>query len=407
MRVMVLGGDGYIGWPLSLALLKQGHEVFIVDSLVKRTWCSRYGGLPVLALPSFVRRVDALMAAYGKRIQAFRCDVGVEDSGFYGLLLRFQPEAIVHLAEQPSAPLSMLNREAAMTTIANNLGSTMNLTMSVGRAVMAEGMPMPHIVKLGSMGEYGTPKGVIYENRVKCCAAAIHSDWLMPKQPGSWYHVSKVFDSEALAFATRMWGFRVTDINQGPVWGVDTECADLDDKMLRTSIYADELFGTVINRFCFQAAVGKDLTVYGAGGQTRGFISLEDSVGALMTVLQCPASGGEFRVINQLAEVWSVQQLARLVSDATGARIEHTENPRAEAEAHTYQPEANMLSRLGWMPKKFLQTEEIERIVGLLSGHGRSLITALQRQPEGFRAFWRKAEHMVPTPQVEENGSGI
>lgn len=406
-RVMVLGADGYIGWPLVRRLLADGYTVACVDSLDKRRWCARWNEEPVFALPGYPSRVARLDEEYPEQVHAYTLDISQDAGHLFDLLRAFRPDTIVHLAEQPSAPLSMLNREACLLTLHNNLHGTMNLVLAVGRAVMEGVMPMPHIVKLGSMGEYGTPNAPIYEGILRCCPTSSQAGWLMPKMPGSWYHLSKVHDSEALAFACRLWGFMTTDINQGPVWGIDTAECSAEDKLQRTAFYAGPLFGTVINRFLFQAATDQPLSVYGAGGQTRGFIALADSVGAIRTVVENPPEAGQFRVINQLAEVWSVVGLAELVSKATGVEIASVPNPRVEDEAHAYQPEVETLQRMGWQPTVVLHSDEIRRIVALLRTDRRSLRRVVAKQELTANALWRKDTKEWPIGEPCMEGDGI
>lgn len=402
MKIMILGADGYIGWPLTQYLLSKGHEVIAIDNCVKRVWERELDARPVLAVPSFTRRLRSVKKPYGDKLTAYDLDIAATYTGpeLFETLMDHRPMTIVHLAEQPSAPFSMLNHKTWFRTMENNVNGTLGLIRAVGRfsAVMGG---MPHIIKLGSMGEYGTPDGPIGEGLLTCCDVAQKAGWQMPKTPGSWYHVSKVHDSHNLEFACRTWGLRVTDINQGVVWGIDTDAASLDVPETRTSLHADEFFGTVFNRFVFQAACEQPLTVYGEGGQTRGFIALQDACRAIELVAQYRPAEGEFRVINQLTSYWSVAELADLIAKATGVGIQHVKNPRIEKERHSYDVTAEWLKDHGLVPSRDLTTKEVERIVALLRTDKRALRVAAERIGAPGRAPWRKY------PAGEKEGSGI
>ena len=333
--VVVLGADGYIGWPLCNYLSELGAKVVGLDSCVKRDWELAVYGRPIARiLPATTRFKKA------------HIDFGVVDvcsRKLYDVVDRYLPHAIVHLAEQPSAPLSMLSRQWALETQRNNVQGTLNLMYTCAHVATEKGIEVPHILKLGSMGEYGTPPFNIEEGWIEYRGAKV----MMPKNPGSIYHLSKVHDSNNLEFACRTWGFGVTDINQGIVWGTETWDTPFMSEC-RTAFHVDTIFGTVLNRFVAQAAIGSPLTVYGTGTQTRGFINLSDTLECMALAIQQPPQEGEFRVINQLTDIFSVQQLAELVSEASGVDIQHIENPRVEAENHTYQVVCDKMEELGF-----------------------------------------------------------
>lgn len=328
MRIMVLGADGYIGWPLWHFLASRGHEVCAIDSLVKRHW-----------------RVKLKIGAFGRSAEEktpYVLMVG-ERGQLWDALNHFQPEAIIHLAEQPSAPLSMGSLELARVTQLQNIDSTLTLMWDVRRFSELKGW-MPHIIKLGSMGEYGTPNIPIEEGWLEVEHKGHRDRVLYPKKPGSFYHASKVADSVNLEFGCRAWGLRVTDLNQGVVWGTGTEECPFEDPARATFWHYDELFGTVVNRFVAQAAVGSTLSVYGGGRQQRGFIHLQDSLRCIEIAALNPAREGEFRVFNQLSETLSIREVSNKFPNVN----RYIENPRVEDEEHLYRVAYSALPKLGF-----------------------------------------------------------
>lgn len=333
--VLVLGADGYIGWPLCNYLKELGALVVGVDNGAKREWELVTGSRPIARILPMTTRFE--------RAQIGLSVTNVVSRRLYDIVDQFLPDVIVHLAEQPSAPLSMLSRQWAMTTQANNVLGTLNLMYACAHVATKHGIPVPHILKLGTMGEYGTPPCVIEEGYIDRGGYK----FLFPKQPGSIYHLSKVHDSNNLEFACRAWGFRVTDINQGIVWGTETYEVPFASAR-RTAFHVDSVFGTVINRFVAQAAIGCPLTVYGNGSQTRGFIHLADTIKCMALAIQSPPEEGEFRVINQLTDTFSINALASVVVAVSGCRVEHIENPRVEAEDHTYEVVCKQMKEIGF-----------------------------------------------------------
>ncbi|OSO89467.1 NAD-dependent dehydratase [Cylindrospermopsis raciborskii CENA303] len=348
MKVLVIGGDGYCGWATALYLSNRGHEVGILDSLVRRHWDNTLGVETLTPIAPIQQRLQRWQDLTGKSIDLFIGDI--TDYGFlHKALHEFEPEAIVHFGEQRSAPFSMIDREHAVLTQVNNVVGTLNLLY-----IMREDFPDCHLVKLGTMGEYGTPNIDIEEGYITIEHNGRKDTLPYPKQPGSMYHLSKVHDSHNIHFACRIWGLRATDLNQGIVYGVITEETGLDELLINRLDY-DGVFGTALNRFCIQAAVGHPLTVYGKGGQTRGFLDIRDTVRCIELAIVNPAQPGEFRVFNQFTELFSVGDLALMVKKASYAmglnvEIDHIDNPRIEKEEHYFNARNTKLLDLGLQP---------------------------------------------------------
>src|SRR5437660_9643861 len=309
MRRLVLGGDGYLGWPTALHLSESGHEVGIADNFVRRQYGHGLGVRSLVPIEPLGTRVRAWQEVSGRRIETFVGDL--TDAEFtYDMLRRFGPDAVVHFAEQRAAPYSMNDRKHAVFTQVNNVVGTLNVLFAI-----REFLPNCHLIKLGTMGEYGTPNIDIEEGYIAIEHNGRKDVVPFPKQPGSFYHLSKVPDSHNITFACKIWGIRATDLNQGVVYGTMTDEAALDDALINRFDY-DDVFGTVLNRFCVQAAIGQPLTVYGKGGQTRGFLDIRDTVRCIEIACHNPAAKGECRVYNQFTEQFSVLDLARLVEGA-------------------------------------------------------------------------------------------
>lgn len=366
MRILILGGDGYLGWPTAMHFSATGHEVTVADNFAKRKWELEEGISPLAPVPTLHHRVKSWKRLTGK---AIGMQVGdLTNARFvYRLLEDARPDAVVHYGEQPSAPYSMQNRTTAVDTQVNNVVGTLNVLFAMQHAC-----PEAHLVKLGTMGEYGTPDIDIEEGYLTVTHNGRTDTVLYPKKPASFYHLSKVHDSHNIAFACRTWGVRATDLNQGVVYGVDTRHTALDPE-LRTSFHYDHVFGTVINRFLVQASVGVPLTVYGKGGQTRGFLDIRDTVRCVELAVRNPAADGEFRVFNQFTEQYSVLQLAGRVA-AAGKRagldpgIAHVDNPRTEAEEHYYNAKHSRLSDLGLEPH-LLTDEALDGMLAAVLAH--------------------------------------
>ncbi|TMM36257.1 MAG: NAD-dependent epimerase/dehydratase family protein [Actinobacteria bacterium] len=345
MRILVLGGDGYLGWPTALHLSDRGHQVGIADSFVRRQYDHELGVRSLVPIEPLAVRVRVWQELTGQRIDTFVGDL--TDAQFTTELLHaFRPEAIVHFAEQRSAPYSMIDRRHAVYTQSNNIVGTLNLLYAI-----AETDPDIHLVKLGTMGEYGTPNIDIEEGWLTVQHNGRSDRVLYPKRPGSFYHLSKVHDSHNIEFACRVWGLRATDLNQGVVYGQQTAQTARDDR-LATRFDYDAVFGTVLNRFVILAALGRPLTVYGDGGQTRGLIDIRDTAECIRLAAEHPPARGEFRVFNQMTESMSVLDIAKLVADLhpNVVEVEHLDNPRVEAESHYYKVTHTGLVDLGLRP---------------------------------------------------------
>ncbi|AFY73879.1 nucleoside-diphosphate-sugar epimerase [Synechococcus sp. PCC 7502] len=348
MKVLVIGGDGYCGWATALHLSKLGYEVGIVDNLIRRHWDQELGVDTLTPIASIQKRIGHWQAISGKKIDLFIGDITNYD--FLSKAFRqFEPEALVHFGEQRSAPYSMIDREHAVLTQVNNVVGTLNILYAI-----KSDFPDCHLVKLGTMGEYGTPNIDIEEGYITIEHNGRKDTLPYPKQPGSFYHVSKCQDSLNIHFACRIWGLRATDLNQGVVYGVLTEETGIDEVLINRLDY-DGVFGTALNRFCIQAAINHPLTVYGAGGQTRGFLDIRDTVRCIELAIATPAKVGEFRVFNQFTELFSVGDLALMVQKAgtsLGMNIEinHINNPRVEKEEHYFNAKNTNLLDLGLKP---------------------------------------------------------
>lgn len=348
MRILILGGDGYLGWPTAMHFSARGDAVAVVDNFAKRRWELEDGIEPLLPIPTLHARVRRWQAETGKTIELHVGDI-CNHRFIYNAIERFKPDAIVHYGEQPSAPYSMQSREAAVYTQHNNVVGNLNVLFAMKRFC-----PGAHLVKLGTMGEYGTPNIDIEEGWITINHNGRSDTVLYPKKPGSFYHLSKVHDSANIEFACRIWGLASTDLNQGVVYGIDTDHTGKHAE-LRTSFHYDHVFGTVLNRFLVQAATGRKLTVYGKGGQTRGFLNIRDTIQCVALACDTPAKPGEFRVFNQFTEQFSVRDLAQKV-EAAGQRaglkvqVENIPNPRVEMEEHYYNAKHTKLLDLGLKP---------------------------------------------------------
>ena len=363
MRILILGGDGYLGWPTAMHFSAVGDEVTLIDNFAMRQWELEEGIEPLLPIPTLHRRVRKWKDVTGKTIKVHVGDL-CNHRFVYKLLDEVRPEAIVHYAEQPSAPYSMQTRTTAVYTQTNNVVGTLNLLFAMRRYC-----PNTHLIKLGTMGEYGTPNIDIEEGYITVTHNGRTDTLPFPKQPGSFYHLSKVHDSHNITFACRIWKLAATDLNQGVVYGITTKETDLDQD-LRTSFHYDHVFGTVLNRFLVQAVVGVPLTVYGTGGQTRGFLDIRDTIQCVELAARNPAKPGEFRVFNQFTEQFSVMDLAKKTVEA-GRRaglhvtIDHLPNPRIEMESHYYNAKHSKLADLGLKPN-LLTNEMLDHMLSIV-----------------------------------------
>jgi UDP-sulfoquinovose synthase len=369
VRILILGGDGYLGWPTSMHFARLGHDVYAIDNYLRRRAHEEAGTDSLTPIgPSLPARADVFREVTGLEIGTTEGDL-TEWPFVERLFREFSPEAIVHYGEMPSAPYSMIDREHAVFTQTNNVVNTLNVLYA-----MAEFTPDAHLVKLGTMGEYGTPNIDIEEGFIEITHRGRTDTLPFPKVPGSIYHLSKVHDSHNIAFACRIWGLRATDLNQGVVYGIETDETKLDERLLTRFDY-DEVFGTALNRFCLQAVIGHPLTAYGKGGQTRGYLNIVDTLRCIELATLNPPGAGEYRVFNQFTETFSIMELAEHVRKA-GAEVgievdvEHLRNPRVELEEHYYNPTHTKLLDLGLQPHLLSDTliESMFEVIGRYKG---------------------------------------
>lgn len=366
MNVLILGADGYLGWPTAMNLAELGHNVFAVDNYLRRNMARDRDVETLYSLPNLVERCRIWEETGGKSISPMIGDL--RDWTFVQEVFQVtSPDIVIHYAEQPSAPYSMMDRPAAMLTITNNLEVTANTIFA-----LREFCPDAHLIKLGTMGEYGTPDIDIEEGWLTVHHNGRSDRFLYPRQAGSLYHTTKIMDTDLLWYYVRMWDLRVTDLMQGPVYGIFTDESRRDERLLPHFAY-DELFGTVVNRFVTQAVVGYPLTVYGKGEQTRGYLDIRDTLQCVRLSLENPAEKGELRIFNQFVETFSVNQLAERVQQAgkqigLGVRIESLENPRKEKEEHYYNPKHSGLLELGLTPH-YMDTQMLVEMLEKVQKH--------------------------------------
>lgn len=348
MRVLILGGDGYLGWPTAMSFAAKGHEVYVVDNYLRRTIALQTQSEALMPNPNLPKRVEIFKALSGKNIRYIIGDCA-DYRTMSALFEEFKPEAVIHYAEQPAAPYSMMGFNEARLTLNNNLNATFNVIFAV-----LEHAPDCHIIKLGTMGEYGTPNIDIEEGWINFEYKGRKHTFLYPRQAGSLYHTTKVMDTDLLWFYVRTYGIRVTDLMQGPVYGLVTDESDMDSCLLPNFHY-DDIFGTLVNRFLVQAVAGVPLTVFGKGGQTRGYLDLRDTLQCVELAMLNPVERGKLRILNQFVELFSVNQMAERVQKVGNqmgldVKIESIPNPRKEAEEHYYNPTHSGLLELGLQP---------------------------------------------------------
>jgi UDP-sulfoquinovose synthase len=398
MRILILGGDGYLGWPTAMRFSARGHEVAVVDNFSRRRWHTQHSTDSLTPIGSLADRIEAWKAISGNEIRTY---VGsIEDGKFLDrVVAETVPETVVHYGEQPSAPYSMKSRATAVETQYTNVIGTLNLLFS-----LRDRVPDCHLVKLGTMGEYGTPNIDIEEGFIEIEHKGRKDTLPFPKMPGSLYHLSKVHDSHNIHFACRIWGLRATDLNQGVVYGIETEESAADERLITRFDY-DEYFGTVLNRFCVQAVIGHPLTVYGEGGQTRGFLNIRDTLQCVELAASNPAELGEFRVFNQFTEQFSVADLAELVQRSAAelgyeVTIRSYPNPRIEAEQHYYNAANTKLIDLGLKPH-LLGQELVRSMLKIIERHkGRVIERAILP-----RTQWKPGELQGEVEGAPESGS--
>jgi UDP-sulfoquinovose synthase len=373
----------------------RGHEVAVVDNFSRRRWHLERSTDSLTPIRLLDERVQAWRDVSGHVIESYVGDL--RDGEFTDrVVMEFRPDAVIHYGEQPSAPYSMISRRHAVETQTNNVIGTLNLLFS-----LRDYAPDCHLVKLGTMGEYGTPNIDIEEGFIEIEHKGRKDTLPFPKLPHSLYHLSKVHDSYNIHFACRVWEMAATDLNQGVVYGVETDETSLDDR-LATRFDYDELFGTALNRFCVQAVIGHPLTVYGSGGQTRGFLNIRDTLACVELAVEHPAANGEFRVFNQFTEQFGVLELAELVKQAGSSagydvEIEHLDNPRTEKEDHYYNAVHTKLLDLGLEPH-FLGKELVESILGTIERYKDRVIPAAIKP----RVLWRPLKEPAVLAEHED-----
>jgi UDP-sulfoquinovose synthase len=403
VRIIVLGADGYLGWPTALHLSAKGHDVVAVDNLVRRRWDRRCGTHSLVPITSMERRVARWEELSGREISWRKLDLCDADA-VEALVRDTAPEAVVHFAEQRSAPYSMLSRGHAVETQVNNVVGTLNLLFA-----LRDHAPQCHLVKLGTMGEYGTPNIDIEEGFIDITHNGRTDRLPFPKMPGSMYHLSKVHDSHNIHFTCRIWGLRATDLNQGVVYGANTPETALH-RDLATRFDYDGIWGTVLNRFCAQAAIGLPLSVHGKGGQTRGFLDIRDTVRCVELAALNPPAAGEYRVFNQFTEQFSILDLAKRVEHARAehglpTEIVHQPNPRVELDTHYYNARHQHLLDLGLQPHALADTL-IDDVIALVERHAKrvrahTLVTAVDWRTGG------DVYHGPHAPEVEKRGVAV
>ena len=383
MRIITLGGDGYLGWPTAMHFAARGWEVLAVDNYLRRNIARDTSSEPLVEAPNLHDRAALFEAISGKKI-----GIEIGDCADYRFMERlfrdFQPDVCVHYAEQPSAPYSMRGYEEARLTLDNNLAVTFNTIWAV-----KEQAPNCHIVKLGTMGEYGTPPIDIEEGFIDITHNGREGRFLFPRQAGSLYHTTKVLDTDLIWFYVRTYGLEVTDLMQGPVYGLSTDESDQDEKLLPNFHY-DDIFGTVVNRFLVQAVAGEPLTVYGKGGQVRGYLNLKDTLQCVELAANNPPGKGELRIFNQFTETFSVNELADAVKVA-GAEVgldvavKSIPNPRKELEDHYYNPKHSGLTELGLEPN-YMTTEVLVDMLKMIIAKKDAIVRACMLP----RVAWNK-----------------
>jgi len=355
MRIFIAGIDGYLGWSLAQYLTARGHEVAGADNFFRRQWVEEMGSWSATPIRPMKERLQAFKERFCKELRFWEGDL--REYGLVEQIFReFQPDAIVHLGECPSAPYSMIDVHHAVFVQTNNIITTFNLLFA-----MRDIRPEAHLVKLGTMGEYGTPNVDIPEGFFEIEYRGRRDRLPFPRQAGSWYHWSKVHGSNNIMFACKIWNLRATDIMQGVVFGTRIDEMG-DDERLLTRLDFDQAFGTVVNRYCCQAVIGHPLTPFGKGRQKRGFLPLRDSMQCLTLALENPPKAGEYRVFNQFEEVYDVTELALKVQKVAGelgleVEVRNLENPRQELEEHYYNPDHQHLFDLGYKPTHDVEAE--------------------------------------------------
>jgi UDP-sulfoquinovose synthase len=369
MRIFIAGIDGYLGWPLAQYLTARGHEVAGADSFFRRNWVEEMGSWSAMPIAGMRQRLLAFKEHFGGEIRFWDWDLR-DYCRVEHIFREFQPDAVVHLGECPSAPYSMIDVQHTVFVQTNNITSTLNLLYA-----MRDIRPDAHLVKLGTMGEYGTPPVDIPEGFFEVEFRGRKARLPFPRAAGSWYHWSKVHGSNNIMFACKIWKLRSTDVMQGVVFGTRIDEMG-DDERLLTRLDFDQAFGTAINRFCCQAVIGHPLTPFGKGRQIRGFLPLRDSMQCLTLALENPPKIGEYRVFNQLQEIYGITDLALKVQQVAAelglpVEIRNLENPRHELEEHYYKVDHEHLLNLGYRATQDVGAEMRTMLNDLMKYHSR------------------------------------
>jgi UDP-sulfoquinovose synthase len=386
--ILILGGDGYLGWPTAMFFSNKGYEVTVVDNYFRRHICNDINADTLYSVPNLVERSKIWYEKTGYMINVVIGDLTDPDftrSLFTGINLSYLwplnkkytvcPDTVIHYAEQPSAPYSLMNYKTSNFTLTNNLLVTNNLMFAVKDLA-----PEVHIIKLGTMGEYGTPNIDIEEGWLEITHKNRKDKFLFPRQAGSIYHTSKIMDTDLMWFGVRTWGLKVTDLMQGPVYGIETDESIIDGR-LRTIFNYDEVFGTIVNRFITQTVAGYPLTVYGSGNQVRGYLNIKDTLQCVYLSEINPAKKGELKIFNQIMETLSVNDIANIVSTTAremgyDTQVKKVENPRVEQEEHYYNPTYQGLQDLGVQPH-LLTKESVQGMLRLVESHKKNINSGL------------------------------
>lgn len=356
--IAIFGADGYIGWPLSIHLgcRNPDKKIVLVDNLVTRKLVKSVGSRSLVPIKSMKERVESYEKITGQNNLEFVFADARDPETVDRIFAKYLPSSVVHLAQQRSAPFSMIDQEHALYSQLNNIATNMNIVHALARHT-----PSAHLLKMGSMGEYGTPGIEISEGEMEVERKGRTAKIMFPPAGQSWYHLSKIFDTFNVKLANKLFGLTATDIMQGVVYGVRVD--ETVDDALATRFDFDSNWGTVINKYVVQSVLLNKLLIYGKGKQKRGFLSLYDSINCLTLLLENPPAKGEYRIVNQLDEIYDTLELARKVQ-AIGkefgieAELESIENPRVEKEEHYYEVEHNVLPSLG-----FKREKELDRVL--------------------------------------------